>query len=257
MSYLAGSASSSSTKHLVDIVVTAAQSHRKINKRSSSNIDQLRLSNMNLHGREEDIKLLRGKLRKLAKKNKEGAAANNVNESNSNNSLIFVSGKSGTGKSALIQRGLGDHACKLGYTFTSGKFDDKLRCPLSAFSDAMTGLARYILVEHDKKEKLSSGAGGLSAATLIRDNIQNEFDEEDVEQLQRVLPGCAGLLGTRRRSLFSPLSKAVAAVRSASGRKLGGSERRDTLVLVGEESISRMHYAIRRLLKVIKLYAHI
>jgi predicted ATPase len=115
----------------------------------------------------------------------------------------------------------------------------------------MTCLARYIIEEHDKKEKLSSGE--LSAATLIRDKIQNEFDEEHVEQLQRVLPGCAGLLGTQRQSIFSPLSKAVAVVpplRRAFGRKLGGSKRPDTLVLAGEESISRMHYAIRRLLKV-------
>jgi hypothetical protein len=121
-----------------------------INKQSSNNIGQLRLSNMKLHGREDDIKLLRGKLRKLAKKNEEYAAENNVGEmmkrstrlrddaslckpnpnknadneskNNNNNSLILVSvsGTSGTGKSALIQRGLGDHASKLGYTFTSG-----------------------------------------------------------------------------------------------------------------------------------------
>jgi predicted ATPase len=133
------------------------------------------------------------------------------------------------------------------------KFDDKLRRPLSAFSDAMTCLARYIQVEHDKMEKLSSAE--VSAATLIRDKIQNEFDEEDVEQLQRVLPGCAGLLGTRRYSFFSPLSKADAAVapplRRFSGSKLGGLKRRDTLVLADKESISRMHYAIRRLLRVI------
>jgi predicted ATPase len=201
MSSLTGSASSSSTRHLADIVVTAAQNRRKINKQSS-NIDKLRLSNMKLHGREENIKLLRGKLRDLAKnkKNEEDAAENNVGEmmksstlrqrdgdgdgddaslcklnpnknvddesKNNNNSLILVSGTSGTGKSALIQKGLGDHASKLGYTFTSGKFDDKLRCPLSAFSDAMTCLARCIIEEHDKKEKLSSGE--LSAATLMK-----------------------------------------------------------------------------------------
>jgi len=264
-SLLAGSITSttSSAQHLADIVVTAAQSRRTINKRSSSTIDQLRLSNMNLHGRDDDIKLLREKLRELAKKNEEDAAKddnvgkpnpnkNADNESNSSNSsLILVSGTSGTGKSALIQRGLGDHAFKLGYTFTSGKFDEKLRCPLSAFSDAMTGLARHIIVEHYKKEKLSSGAGESTAAALIRNTIRNEFDEEDVEQLQRVLPGCVGLLRTRRHSLFSPLSEvrrpsgaAAPPLRSASGPKLGGSKRRNTLVLAGKESISRMHYAI-------------
>jgi hypothetical protein len=111
----------------------------------------------------------------------------------------------------------------------------------------MTGLARHIIVEHYKKEKLSSGAGESTAAA-IRNTIRNEFDEEDVEQLQRVLPGCVGLLRTRRHSLFSPLSEvrrpsgaaapplslrrpsgaAAPPLRSASGPKLGGSKRRNT-----------------------------
>jgi hypothetical protein len=71
-SLLAGSITSttSSAQHLADIVVTAAQSRRTINKRSSSTIDQLRLSNMNLHGREDDIKLLREKLRELVRRTK-------------------------------------------------------------------------------------------------------------------------------------------------------------------------------------------
>jgi predicted ATPase len=147
--------------------------------------------------------------------------------------MILVSGASGSGKSALIQKGLGDQASKLGYAFTSGKFDDKLRCPLSAFSDAMACLASYIMVEHDKKGDLSS-TGGLSTATLIRDKIQSEFDDEDVEQLRRVLPGCEELLGT-----------------SANGSTLETVKRQVSLALAGKESISQMHYAIRRLLKII------
>ena len=63
-----------------------------------------------------------------------------------------------------------------GYAFASGKFDEKLLRPLSAFSDAKTSLAKYIAVESNEK-------GGLSTATLIRDKIREEFDEEDVEQL--------------------------------------------------------------------------
>jgi len=239
------SAGESSTQHLAEIVVTAAQHNQK-----SSNIVQLRLSNLKLHGRENDIKLLRGKLRELAKKKDGDAAAeeNNNHEDTNKNNLILVSGTCGTGKSALIQKGLGKDASKIGCTFTSGKFDAKLRSPLSAFSDAMTNLARYITVEHEKKGK--SPSGGLPIATLIRDQIQNEFDDDDVEQLRRVLPGCAELLGARRSSLFGPSSEAEAAVphRSASGSKLDSLKRHS-----GKESISRVHYAIRRLL----LYAHI
>eukprot|EP00984_Skeletonema_dohrnii_P036041 scaffold36542_cov361-Skeletonema_dohrnii-CCMP3373.AAC.1 len=138
---------------------------------------------MQLHGRDDDIKLLRRKLREIAKKDdcdEEDAVKNHVGE------MILVSGSSGTGKSALIKKGLGVGANR-GYIFASGKFEHKLLRPLSAFSDAMTCLAKCITVEHDKKGGLSSERSSI--ATLIRDEIQNEFDEEDVEQLRRVLPG--------------------------------------------------------------------
>jgi len=226
-----GSTSASSTQHLANIVVTAAQSSRK-NNNQSANIAQLRVSNMKLHGRNDDVKLLRRKLRELAKKkdgDEEDGAKNHVGE------MILVSGTSGTGKSALIREGLGDHAANRGHTFASGKFEDKLLRPLSAFSDAMARLAKYITVEHNK-------TGGLSVATLIRDKIQNEFDREDVEQLQRVLPGCEELLGTQ------------GSAGDVSGSKLGTAKRRVNLALAGKESISQMHYAIRRLLKVVCSY---
>eukprot|EP00985_Skeletonema_marinoi_P002785 scaffold1149_cov173-Skeletonema_marinoi.AAC.5 len=242
-SSLRGSTSSSSARHLAEIVVTAAESHQnqKINKRMS-NVAQLRISDMQLHGRDDDIKLLRRKLRELTRK-KDGAAKNHVGE------MILVSGTSGTGKSTLIHKGLAGDASKIGYIFVSGKFEDKLLRPLSAFSDAMSCLAKYITVEHNNKM-----GKGPSTATLLRDKIQNEFDEDDMEQLRQVLPGCAELLGTRRYSLPSSQAQADAAVliRSGSGSKLGDVRRRVSLTLAGnKESKSRMHNAVRRLLKII------
>jgi predicted ATPase len=253
----------SSTQHLADIVAAAAQSSRK-RRKSATNIAQLRLSNMNLHGREGDIKLLRGKLHDLAKnaeiEDNNNRTAENVSKmgesrrrqrdtltsspikhaDKSNNNLILVSGISGTGKSALIHKGLGEPASKLGYTFAAGKFDSKLRCPLLAFSDAMTRLTRCIVGHNTGKLRLS--------ATLIQNKIQNEFDEEDIEQLKRVLPGCAPLLDrTVRRGISVPLMREK---RSASSASLGSAQRRLELV-AGKESISRIHYAIRRLLKII------
>ena len=76
------------------------------------------------------------------------------------------------------------------------------------------------------------------------------FDAEDVEQLRRVFPGSAELLGARRPSLFCPSSHADAAplFRGGSGSRLGSF---NFNLLVGKESISQMHYAVRRLLKII------
>eukprot|EP00984_Skeletonema_dohrnii_P001269 scaffold394_cov67-Skeletonema_dohrnii-CCMP3373.AAC.1 len=232
----------SSTQELADIVAAATENSRKMS-RQSVNIAQLRTSNMKLHGRDDDIKLLRSKLRELAKAkdgDDEDAAKNHVGE------MILVSGTSGTGKSTLIQKGLGDPAANRGYIFASGKFEDKFHRPLSAFSDAMTCLAKYVTVEHNTIGELPSG--GPSIATLIRNKIQNEFDEEDVDQLRRVLPGCAGLLVPRRSSLVCPSSPAGAAAlfRNASSSKLGSIN-----LLGGKESIAQMHYAVRRLLKII------
>ena len=248
------SASRSSTQHLTDIVVTAAESsqNQKINKQIF-NIAQLRVSNMQLHGRDDDIKLLRSKLRELAEKKhgEEDAAKSRVGE------MILVSGTSGAGKSALIHKGLGNPAAKSEYIFAFGKFEDKVLRPLSAFSDAMTRLAKFITVDHNKMGKLSSG--GQSIATLIRNEIQTEFEVEDAKQLRRVLPGCAELLGlgSRRQSKFSsflcPSSHAAKEALFRSAPQLGSAKRRlqVSLALAGKESIAKMHYAVRRLLKII------
>eukprot|EP00985_Skeletonema_marinoi_P019437 scaffold11145_cov104-Skeletonema_marinoi.AAC.2 len=239
---------SEAEKHEQAQSLPAAESSRNIN-RESANIAQLRVSNMKLHGRDDHMKLIRSKLRELAKakdvdEDEEDAAKYHVGE------MILVSGTSGTGKSTLIRKGLGDHAAKCGCIFASGKLEDKLHSPLSAFSDAILP-SMYIAVEHNKMGELSSGR--LSISTMIRKESLNEFDNEDVEQLRRVLPGCAELLGTRRHSLVCPPSKADAAplVRSGSGSKLGDVKRRMSLTLAGKESIAQMHYAVRRFLKIV------
>ena len=87
---------------------------------------------------------------------------------------------------------------------------------------------------------------------MIRDKIRDEFDEEDVEQLRRLLPWCAELLGlgAQRSSLCSLSSEDAAALaRSASDARMGSLN-----LLAGKESISQVHYAIRRLLKTICSY---
>ncbi len=217
---------------------------------------------MKLYGRDDDIKLLRSKLRELENDDDYGdghAAQNNDRHDGDNpskqstyNNLILVSGTSGTGKSALIRKGLGEPAAKNGYAFAPGKFDEKLRRPLSAFTDAMASLAKYIAVAESNEKEGVSSTGGLSTATLIRYKIQDEFDEEDVDQLRRVLPGCAELLGKPKLSSLSKSSEAdeeadtAALLESAPVSRLGILS-----PLAGKESISQLHFAIRRLLKII------
>jgi len=169
----------SSARQLADVVVTAAQSSRKTNT-GAANIAQLRLSNLKLHGRDEDIKILRSKLREFVKKKKndeEDAAQNNERHDESNlrlksqstkNNIILVSGTSGTGKSTLIRKGLGEPAAKSGYAFASGKIDEKLLRPLSAFSDAMASLAKHIMVENYEKGALSIAAMRLTSQKCTR-----------------------------------------------------------------------------------------
>ncbi len=232
-----------SARQLADVIVTAAKSSRKINIDAANiGIAQLRLSNLKLHGRSDDIKLLRSKLQEFHKKKKndeERHDESNLKRQSTNNNLILVSGTSGTGKSTLIRKGLGDPATKFGYAFASGKIDEKLLRPLSAFSDAMASLTKHMMVEHNEKT-------GLSIAALTRDKIQNEFAEEDVIQLRRVLPGCAELLNDSTSSGADAAAAELFSFRSASVANLGSLN-----LLAGKESISQIHYAIRRLLKII------
>src|SRR6056300_1506167 len=57
------SSTRSNSKSLSAAVIKAAQSSRRVNKHAS--LTQLRITNMKLHGREDDMKLLRDKLREL------------------------------------------------------------------------------------------------------------------------------------------------------------------------------------------------
>ena len=95
---------------------------------------------MRLHGREDDLKLLKSKLRELS-----NGDTGNVH---GRPELLVISGISGAGKSALVMRGLRDPAEKMGIVFVSGKFDQNAQCrtqPLSAFVEAVASLAKTVL----------------------------------------------------------------------------------------------------------------
>ena len=139
-----GSSNVSSSNHSAsmrivshDSVLKVAMQSRSTNKVTAS-LAQLHIANMNLHGREDDMQLLKSKLNEL-KNNRKKDTPNFLPE------LILVSGISGVGKSALVMKGLKDPSTKMGMVFASGKFDlNNAALPLSAFSDAMTSLTKII-----------------------------------------------------------------------------------------------------------------
>jgi len=123
------------TREISERVVKAAESNRR-SKKVTSSLAQLRLANMKLHGRENDMKLLRGKLLELKKNSNWDKNDNSANSSTDKGTkddiegsalvredsrrrisivnieqtgilpeLILISGISGTGKSALVMKG--------------------------------------------------------------------------------------------------------------------------------------------------------
>src|SRR3990167_3308536 len=89
-----------------------------------------------LYGREEQFDILRGKF-------------NNVSKGNSE--LVFVSGYSGIGKTALVKELYQPIAKHHGYYF-SGKFDQLQRAtPYSAIIEAFSGFVQYCLTEPESQ----------------------------------------------------------------------------------------------------------
>jgi len=112
--------------------------------------------------------------------------------------------------------GIRDPAQKMGINFTSGKFDlNNTSLPLSAFVDAMASLTNIIIDENKVKD--------------IQHDIHDTFGEDDALLLVRALPGCEKLFTLHKDENNNHNDKS----------------------LVGKEAISRLQYAIRRLLKII------
>lgn len=244
----------SSTRELEEMVLKASQQSN--NKRKSSTkrksictLSQLRIGNMKLHGRENDMKLLQSKLLELKKNiisNKDvdldeedeiaRKLAANEQSNNTNTvlpSLVLVSGISGTGKSSLVMKGIKDPATKMGINFTSGKFDiNNNPLPLSAFVDAMVSLSRIINSELDEEIK-----------TRIQNEINDTFIDKDLLiMLSRALPGCG--------QVFFP-SVTMESLDNEDDASTVASQQYTTLSIIGREAISRLQYAIRRLLHII------
>jgi len=170
--------------------------------RARSSLASLNTSDLRLHGRENDMDMLLGKLRNI---------------DNLKDEIIMVSGSSGCGKSSLVMRGLREPAKKMGIAFCGGKFDlNNNALPYSAVVDSLTELANHVLASENVSQILAA--------------INDTLGEEDMQLIGQAMPGCRNLL-----------SVCLVDNGRSSHIKLGG----------GKEAVSRMQYAIRRLMKAI------
>ena len=195
--------------------------------RSSSLSHQLHLSNMKLHGREDDMTLLSVKLFELKRGVEEGNSTDALPE------LILISGVSGTGKSTLVMRGARDPTEEMGMTFVEGKFDlNKSSMPFAAFVDAMASLTNYV-IEWDQGHK-------------IQYDLKEALREEDIMLLVRALPGSEGLFPQQIEEIYRKRAS-----QPSTDKVAIASQQYETLSLIGKRGIARLHHKIRRLLGII------
>lgn len=196
-----------SARSLSDTVVEASKVAKSLNRQNKQIIGlaQLRLTNLHLHGREEQLNLLRIKLRELIANNtnagehgKEKESTKSIRRYSSldsissddgeavgNNELLLVAGSSGQGKSALVIKGIKDPAQKMGITFAMGKFDlnsNTVALPFSALVDAFRSLTKQISCGDDNY-----------TLKRIKLNICEVLGEEDMQLVSNCLPGCEEL----------------------------------------------------------------
>lgn len=225
-------------------VKKAAQTSMARSAPPSASLAHLRLKNMKLHGREGDVDLLQARLRRLAAREEGdgGGGASTLPE------VILVAGVSGTGKSALVARGLREPTLKMGMAFGGGKFDQNdTTLPLSAFSEAMTSLAKQVLTSEHRERTVN--------------DIQGEFGADDLTLLSDALPKCGELLGRQYSRGSTPkMERAgsnmwrtggprISISKKVEGANLGGQTK--DLGQTGKELITRQQFAIGRLLKII------
>ena len=176
-SFIGGSDQSFDRKRLSALVEKTSLRSSKASLAFNS-LAQLKLANMRLHGREEDLKYLKTKLRNLVKRDKANAdKTNDCNVIAMPPELVLVSGVSGVGKSVLVVRGLRDPAESAGVAFAGGKFDlYNVWVPLQAFGDAMLALTSHVMKQ--------------SCVDKIKGDIEQAFGEDDT--IVRAMPGrCA------------------------------------------------------------------
>jgi predicted ATPase len=118
------------------ITSALAPNPRRSNDLSDFTIDKLKYASLGLHGRDQEVKLMKDALKNMM-----------IGESpEQERQLILISGYSGTGKTALTNHALKDSTEKLGGVYVRGKFDLHLRNqPYSGISAACAEICGAIV----------------------------------------------------------------------------------------------------------------
>jgi predicted ATPase len=112
-----------------------------------------------LYGRETELKVLRGALRR-------------AKESGHPAELVFVSGASGTGKSTLLEHAFQGREC----IFGSGKFDQRRDPkPFAGLFRCLSGICQGLSQSQGKEE--------------YAERLQKEFKKEEISGLGNLIPG--------------------------------------------------------------------
>ena len=117
-------------------------------------------------------------------------------------------------------KGLKEPAEKMGLSFAGGKFDlNNSALPLSAFVEAMGKLIKTVMAGDTAEE--------------IMDGVLDAFSQDDIKVLAYALPNCEDLFD-------SVVKKGI-----HKGSTISSKQQ------YGKETVGRIQFAIRRLLKII------
>ncbi len=123
-------------------------------------------------------------------------------------------------------KGLKVPAKKMGLSFAGGKFDlNKSTLPLSGFTQAMASLVKQIM-HGEKTDEIMAG-------------VLRTFNQDDFKLLKSALPGCGELFDSAIQNT------------SQMGQIEKTEDTNTSKQQYGKETVGRIQFAIRRLLKVI------
>jgi predicted ATPase len=179
--------------HLGDSYRIIVPNKRETNDLSDLTIDKLNFDNVAVHGREEEVSLLQGRLQEIANKVK-------------HRQLVFISGTSGVGKSKLAET-LRRPVHKQKGLFVCGKYDSKIKMePYSGISRAFSEICGSLLHRQENNEAVVK-----TVLKEIADSLGSELP-----LLCNVIPALTELLDVDDQSPDYSSAKGVKSTSSAN-----------------------------------------